>query len=98
MSPSVQLLASTSTALREALRQRDWSVIGELDLKCRVAIDEAMVEPHPDDGLLRARMEELLSLYRDLVVTCQAERRRLASELIQLQQSQQGAKVYQLFG
>ena len=33
-----------------------------------------------------------------LVSVCQAEQQRLAHELVQLNQSQQGAKVYQLFG
>jgi hypothetical protein len=43
-------------------------------------------------------MENLLALYRELVAVCQAEQRRLAGELVQLNQSHQGAKVYQLFG
>ena len=46
---------------------------------------------------VQQRMQELLDLYRELVATCQAEQRRLAGELVQLNQSQQGAKVYQLF-
>ncbi len=98
MNPSVQLLESTSIALRDALARRDWTLIGELDQKCRQAVEEAMVEPHQDDSQLRLRMEELLSLYRELVTICQSEQRRLAGELLQLQQSRQGAKVYQLFG
>jgi flagellar protein FliT len=32
------------------------------------------------------------------VLVCQSEQQRLAQELLQLNQSQQGAKVYQLFG
>jgi hypothetical protein len=48
--------------------------------------------------VLRARMQELLDLYRELVDVCQSEQRRLAGELMQLNQAQQGAKVYQLFG
>ena len=56
-----------------------------------------MKEAVSDEGLLQQRMQELLDLYRELVATCQAEQRRLAGELVQLNQSQQGAKVYQLF-
>ncbi|WJN57661.1 Two-component system sensor histidine kinase [Pseudomonas sp. SO81] len=56
-----------------------------------------MVEAERDEGVLRERMQTLLDLYRELVMTCQAEQRRLAGELVQLNQSQQGAKVYQLF-
>ncbi|MDG1580342.1 flagellar protein FliT [Pseudomonas sp. GOM6] len=97
MSSSVQLLETTGFALRDALARRDWAAIGELDMQCRQAVDEAMVEAVHDEGQLRQRMQELLELYRELVVTCQAEQRRLAGELVQLNQSQQGAKVYQLF-
>ena len=94
---SVQLLEATGNALRDALARREWSAIGTLDAQCRQAVDEAMVEAVRDEGLLRERMQELLDLYRDLVTVCQTEQRRLASELVQLNQSQQGAKVYQLF-
>lgn len=97
MSSSVQLLEATGSALRDALQRRDWTAIGELDAQCRQAVEEAMVEAVRDEGLLQQRMHELLDLYRELVATCQAEQRRLAGELVQLNQSQQGAKVYQLF-
>ena len=91
-------MQDTGIAIRQALSSQDWIAIGELDLQCRQAVEEAMVDAADDDGALRARMQELLDLYKDLVSACQAERQRLASELIQLNQSQQGAKVYQLFG
>ncbi|MDR7022852.1 protein FliT [Pseudomonas peli] len=98
MSSSVQRLEETGSALRTALASQDWAAIGELDLQCRLAVDEAMVESANDEETLRARMQELLDLYRELVNVCQAEQQRLAHELVQLNQSQQGAKVYQLFG
>lgn len=97
MSSSVQLLEAAGTALRDALARRDWAAIGELDAQCRQAVDEAMAEAVRDEDVLRERMQELLDLYRELVLTCQTEQRRLAGELVQLNQSQQGAKVYQLF-
>lgn len=97
MSSSVQRLEATGSALRDALARQDWAAIGELDAQCRQAVDEAMVEAVRDEGVLRERMQELLDLYRELVTMCQAEQRRLAGELVQLNQSQQGAKVYQLF-
>jgi hypothetical protein len=98
MSSSVQRLEKTGSALRDALAAQDWAAIGELDLQCRQAVDEAMVEVVQDEDVLRARMQELLDLYRELVDVCQSEQRRLAGELKQLNQAQQGAKVYQLFG
>ncbi|QKE63060.1 flagellar protein FliT [Aquipseudomonas campi] len=97
MSSSVQRLEATGSALRDALARQDWTAIGELDAQCRQAVDEAMVEAVHDEGVLRERMQELLDLYRELVMMCQSEQRRLAGELVQLNQSQQGAKVYQLF-
>lgn len=98
MSSSVQRLEKTGSALRDALAAQDWAAIGELDLQCRQAVDEAMVESVQNEDVLRARMQELLDLYRELVDVCQSEQRRLAGELMQLNQAQQGAKVYQLFG
>lgn len=98
MSLSVRRLEETGSALRVALATQDWAAIGELDLQCRQAVDEAIVESVHDEVVLRARMQELLDLYRELVSVCQSEQQRLAHDLIHLNQSQQGAKVYQLFG
>ena len=98
MSQSVRRLEQTGSALRSALANQDWAAIGELDLQCRQVVDEAMVEAVADEETLRQRMQELLDLYRELVTVCQAEQQRLAQELVQLNQSKQGAKVYQIFG
>ncbi|HIQ44523.1 flagellar protein FliT [Ectopseudomonas khazarica] len=97
MSSSVQRLQATGSAMRDALAKQDWAAIGELDLQCRMAVDAAMIDSR-DEEELRVSMENLLGLYRELVAVCQAEQRRLAGELVQLNQSHQGAKVYQLFG
>ncbi|ARS49521.1 flagellar assembly protein FliT [Ectopseudomonas mendocina] len=97
MSSSVQRLEATGLALRDALAKQDWAAIGELDLQCRLAVDAAMVDSR-DEEQLRTSMESLLALYRELVIVCQTEQQRLAGELVQLNQSRQGAKVYQLFG
>ncbi len=97
MSSSVQHLQATGSAMRDALAKQDWAAIGELDLQCRLAVDAAMVDSR-DEEELRGSMENLLVLYRELVTVCQAEQQRLASELIQLNQSHKAAKVYQLFG
>ncbi|WP_296270943.1 flagellar protein FliT [Pseudomonas sp. UBA6323] len=97
MSSSVQHLQATGSAMRDALVNQDWAAIGELDLQCRMAVEAAMSDSR-DEEELRSGLENLLSLYRELVTVCQAEQQRLASELVQLNQSRQGAKVYQLFG
>ncbi|WP_271408468.1 flagellar protein FliT [Pseudomonas sp. Q1-7] len=98
MSKSVQLLEAAGAMLRDALSRRDWEAIGVLDRQCREAIDEAMDELPADEALLRARMEDLLALYRELVECCRNEQQRIAGELLQLNQAKQSAKVYQLFG
>lgn len=97
MNASVQYLQETNQALRDALANQDWEIIGQLDLQCRLAIEAAMVDGRDADDL-RSSLESLLALYRELVNVCQAEQRRLARELVQLNQSHKGAKVYQLFG
>jgi hypothetical protein len=97
-SNTVEQLQNTSTALRDALAQQDWQAVGELDLQCRQAVDNAMADPHQENDELRERMQELLDLYRELVSVCQAEQQRIADELRQINQFKQGAKVYQMFG
>lgn len=97
MSLAVEQLEQTGAALRDALERRDWLAIGDLDRRCREAVESAMVEPQ-DGEALRLRLQELLDLYRQLVEICQSEQQRLAGELTQLNQGKQGARVYQLFG
>lgn len=97
MSASVQLLESTGSAMREALARHDWTVIGELDLQCRQAVEAAMVEASRDESQLREHLQTLLDLYRELVRVCQEEQQKLAGELVQTHNARHGAKVYQLF-
>lgn len=97
MSLSLQRLENISCSLREALTEQNWTAIGDLDLQCRLAVDAAMVDV-ADADQLRASMEHLLGLYSELVTVCQAEQKRMAGEMLQVNQSHQGAKVYQLFG
>ncbi|MFG3451478.1 flagellar protein FliT [Stutzerimonas stutzeri] len=98
MSAAVKRLEETGNALRDAMVQQDWTAISVLDLQCRQVIDAVMEEPRENESAIRQRLEELVNLYRELVTTCQAEQRRVADELIQLNQSRQGANVYKLFG
>lgn len=97
MSAAVKRLEETGNALRDAMVQQDWTAISVLDLQCRQVVEAAMNEAR-EEPAIRQRLEELVSLYRELVTTCQTEQRRVADELVQLNQSQHGAKVYKLFG
>ncbi len=98
MSAAVRRLEETGNALRDAMAQQDWTAISVLDLQCRQVVEAAMIEPRQDDSTIRQRLQELVALYQELVAACQAEKRRVADELIQLNQSQQGANIYKLFG
>ena len=84
--------------LFRSMAQQDWTAISVLDLQCRQVVEAAMVEPRDDDSTIRQRLQDLVALYQELVAACQAEKRRVADELIQLNQSQQGANIYKLFG
>ncbi|QGZ30527.1 flagellar protein FliT [Stutzerimonas stutzeri] len=98
MSAAVKYLEETGNALRHALMQQDWTAISVLDLQCRNVVEAAMQEPREDEQAIRQRLQELVALYRELVMTCQAEQRRVADELVQLNHSQRGTNVYKLFG
>lgn len=98
MSAAVKRLEETGNALRDAMAQQDWTAISVLDLQCREVVEAVMVEPREDESTIRQRLQELVSLYHELVTTCQREKRRVADELLQLNQSQQGANIYKLFG
>lgn len=54
MSAAVQILEETGSALRVALASQNWEAIGELDQRCRQAVDEAMLDVQ-DEATLRAR-------------------------------------------
>lgn len=98
MSAAVKRLEETGNALRDAMAQQDWTAISVLDLQCRQVVEAAMVEPRDEDSTIRQRLQELVMLYQELVAACQSEKRRVADELVQLNQSQQGANIYKLFG
>lgn len=97
MNATVAQLDISGTALRQALLDKDWEAIGELDLQCRQAVDNALSDPACQTEELREKMQNLLDLYRELVEICQTEQQRIAGELVQIKQSKKNAKVYQLF-
>ncbi|MBB4866179.1 hypothetical protein HNP46_005084 [Pseudomonas nitritireducens] len=98
MTLAVQQIEQTRVALGAALAEQDWEAITRLDLECRVHVDAAMVEPLDDDSDLKRSLEGLLVLYRELVHAVTSQREDVAREIIRVNRSHQGAKVYQLFG
>lgn len=98
MTACIEQLNMTGGALRDALERQDWQAIGTLDRQCRQLVEQSLGQSELDENLLRGHLQQLLTLYRELVDHCQLERGRLMGELMQLQQSKQSAKVYQMFG
>jgi len=95
MSASVKRLEETGNALRAAMVQRDWTAISVLDTQCRQVVEEAMNEAHVNESAIGQRLQELTGIYRELVIACEAEHRRVAGKAMP---ACGGAKVYQLFG
>ena len=67
MSQALQKIDETREALSEALAERNWGAIGELDLGCRALIDAALNEESADEAAIRAKLEDLLSVYQQLL-------------------------------
>lgn len=95
MNAAVERLEETGNALRAAMVQRDWTAISVLDTQCRQVVEEAMNEAHLNETAIGQRLQELTGIYRELVIACQAEHRRVAGKTARVGR---GANVYQLFG
>jgi flagellar protein FliT len=98
MANPLQQLEDTRLAMVTAVTSEDWGRIAELDCLCREHVTQAMLSSDTDQQALRVTFEKLLELYAQMLESCQHRRDQLGSELVQLNQAQQGAKVYQLFG
>lgn len=94
MQEAVKKLESTQAALREALERQDWDAIGELDSLCREVVDEVMAQGEGNAEML-GRLGELLELYREVLVACEAEKQQVGAELRQLRQASAGVQAYQ---
>ncbi|WP_332762027.1 flagellar protein FliT [Pseudomonas koreensis] len=98
MSLVLQRIADTREALVDALAERNWEAIGELDLACRSCMEDVMAEASLDEVALRDNLEELLFVYKELLEVAMGERQAIANEMSQITQAQKAAKVYHLFG
>lgn len=95
---AAQRIAQTREALVEALAERDWEAIGRLDLACRECIDTVTLETAANQPDLRDNLEELLSVYRQLIDVATGERQAIADEMTQLNKAKQASKMYDFFG
>ncbi len=98
MSHALHRIEETREALVDALAARNWDAIGELDAACRECVDDALSEAPVDEELLRANLEGLLAVYKELLTATMGERQAIVDEMSQISQAQKAAKVYHLFG
>ncbi|MBC3362545.1 flagellar protein FliT [Pseudomonas sp. SWRI154] len=98
MSLVLQRIEQTRDALVDALAERNWEAIGQLDLACRTCMEDVMSESEVDEAALRNNLEELLGVYRNLLEAATGERQAIVDEMSQIHQAQNAAKVYHLFG
>jgi len=98
MSLVLQRIEQTREALVGALAERNWEVIGALDLDCRSCMEDVMSEAILDEAALRDNLEELLGVYKQLLEAATGERQAIVDEMTQIHQAQNATKVYHLFG
>ena len=98
MSHALQRIDETREALVDALAQRNWDAIGELDLGCRAVIDEALHNAPVDECALREKLESLLAVYQQLLEVTTGARQAIFEEMSQINRAQNASKVYHVFG
>ncbi|MBC2690805.1 MULTISPECIES: flagellar protein FliT [Pseudomonas] len=98
MSQALQRIEQTREALVEALAERDWQAIGELDVACRSCVDDVLSEAPVDEQALRENLQSLLVVYKRLLDVAMDERQAIVNEMSQIRQAKGAAKVYHLFG
>jgi hypothetical protein len=97
MSVALKRIEETREALVGALAERDWETIGKLDMACRACVEDVISADMPNEPELRSNLEELLTVYRQLIDTATGERQAIVDEMMQISQAKNAAKVYHLF-
>ena len=97
MSMVIERIEQTREALLAALAGRDWDAVSELDLECRLCVDDVLSEASHNESQVRASLEQLLEVYRHLIEVTSGERQTLVDEMTQIRQAKNAAKVYHLF-
>ncbi|HGA2318463.1 TPA: flagellar protein FliT [Pseudomonas putida] len=97
MSDVIARIEQTRQLLLTALEKRDWDAVGELDLECRLRINDVLGEAQGQEADVRASLEQLLDVYRQLIDVASGERQSIVDEMMQIRQAKNAAKVYHLF-
>ncbi|MFJ3076659.1 MULTISPECIES: flagellar protein FliT [Pseudomonas] len=97
MTEVIARIEQTRELLLAALASRDWDAVGELDLQCRLRIDDVLTEAQGNEADVRDSLEQLLLVYRQLIDVASGERQSIVDEMMQIRQAKNAAKVYHLF-
>jgi len=97
MSDVIARIEQTRQLLLTALEKRDWDAVGELDLECRLRINDVLGEAQGQEADVRDSLEQLLDVYRQLIDVASGERQSIVDEMTQIRQAKNAAKVYHLF-
>ncbi|HAB01619.1 MAG TPA: flagellar protein FliT [Pseudomonas sp.] len=97
MSQVIERIERTRDELLAALASRDWQAVGELDLACRVCVEDVLSEALSNEAQVRSSLESLLAVYGQLIDVASGERQSIVDEMTQIRQAKNAAKVYHLF-
>jgi len=97
MSDVITRIEQTRELLLGALANRDWDAVGELDLECRLRINDVLTEAQGQEADVRDSLEQLLDVYRQLIEVASGERQSIVDEMTQIRQAKNAAKVYHMF-
>ncbi|WP_455886696.1 flagellar protein FliT [Pseudomonas rustica] len=93
----IERIEHTRELLLAALAERNWEAVGELDLECRLRIGDLLDDAQGNEADVRASLEQLLDVYRQLIEVASGERQSLVDEMMKIRQAKNAAKVYHLF-
>ena len=97
MSKVIERIEQTRDELLAALASRDWQAVGELDLACRVCVEDVLAEALSNGAAVRSSLEELLVVYGQLIDVASSERQTIVDEMTQIRQAKNAGKVYHMF-
>ena len=92
---AIAYIDKTISQLTQAYADRDWDAIQALDEKLRVGFFDytQQLQSSRNEALL-ARLEHLISLYREVIVSCELHRSQLREQMLGLNNSRRGSRAY----
>lgn len=93
MAVSANQIIRLTQAFNEAMAVQNWDQIKVLDEDCRMLV-ASLSSDYSRDLDLVAALQQLQAVYQRLIPVCEAERKQLAIELIQMNHAQQGIDCY----